>query len=283
MTRTPGLLALLVLLSACRKGDAVPSYVHIPAISVQAGPEFGGGTSKITDAWVSVNDRSLGSWELPARVPVIGQGRVTITVTPGVKRNGSYDDRLRYPYYSTWQTSLELIPERSTTIDPQVSYVPSTSVWAERFNEAGNALIVSGSSDTSLIVHTAPELLLDASPCAGFALDADHTDFSAYTDQDFNGAFGPVFVELDYSTDVPLTFGLAYTEGGDESSEPWVVLVATTSEGGQRWNKVYIDVTEFFNVAGLTDRDFYLAATLPSGRLFANVFIENLKLVRPTS
>ena len=54
-------------------------------------------------------------------------------------------------------------------------------------------------------------------------------------------------MELDYSTDVTLTIGFLYNSSGVAIAEAWVVLVPTTDVGGLRWNKMYIDVSAFFD------------------------------------
>lgn len=286
MIRTLRFLACVVLVSGCRKNETVPCYVEIPAVTVSATDEQGGNTSKITDAWVSVNDRSLGVWELPARIPVIGTGIRTISVTPSVKRNGTFDDRLRYPYYTTWKGPVDLSAEETRTLSPVVAYETITDFWLEQFADAGNRFTVAENSDTTLELFTAqyhPEVLLDGTSCGGFTLDPSRDQFAMFTNADFSATTGPVFVELDYSTDVELTIGFLFTAGGVPRSEPWVKLVPTASEGAIRWNKVYIDVSTFFNTAGITQLDIYLGTTLPTGRTIGRVFIDNFKLLRSGS
>ena len=276
----------MVILLGCRKTDEVPAYVVIPAVSVSATDAQGGSTSKITDVWVSLNDRSVGVWELPARVPVLGTGPNTISVTPAVKRNGSFDDRLRYPYYSTWSATLDLVPEQAVGAAPMVGYVEAVDFWLERFNEAGNLFNVSDDSDTTLLLYTAtenPEVVLDGTSCGGFVLETGRDRINLYTNENFDPANGPAYIELDYSTDINLTIGLSYTESGSSQAEPWILLVPTTQEGGLKWNKVYIDVSSFFNVAGLSQRNIYIAAALPPGQATAHVYLDNFKLIRAAS
>lgn len=283
MTFILRLFLLSSLFLACKKSEDVPTYIDIPAVTLSATDLQGGNTSKITDVWVSVNDRSMGSWELPARVPVLGDGERTISVTAAIKRNGAYDDRLRYPYYTTWRGPVELVPGTSRTVAPVVTYEPVASFWLERFNDAGTLFTVSESSDTTLLVYTAaehPEVVLDGTSCGGFVLETGRERMSLFTEQDFAPTVGASFVELDYSTDVNLTIGLVYVRDGLERSEPWVVLVPTVPEGGLRWNKVYIDLSEFFNTAGITGRDIYISAQLPAGQSTAHVYMDNVKLVQ---
>lgn len=284
MTRTLGLMVCTtLLLVGCRKGDQVPTYVDIPSVALNASDAEGGNTSKITDVWVSVNDRSVGVWELPARVPVLGTGNARITVTPAVKRNGAFDDRLRYPYYTAFNASVELVPEATVNLAPMVAYTEGAGFWYERFNDAGNLLTVSDASDTTMLVYTAadhPTVLRDGTSCGGFVLETARPNFTAFTTEDFAAANGPAYIELDYSTDVNLTIGLTYVQNGNTQYEPWVILVPTTDEGGIRWNKVYIDVSTLFNVSGISQRDIYLGSSLPSSQGTAHVYLDNLKLIR---
>lgn len=275
-------VCLLFFLPGCRKSDAVPAYLAIPAVRLSASPAEGGSTSKITDVWVSVNDKDLGVWELPARVPVIGEGSHRVRIAPGVKVNGAFDDRVQYPYYTAWTGTVDLGREGSSTTDPVVTY-QGAEIWSERFDDVGSLLNTSEGSDTTLLFYTPeanPSIVRDGTICGGFVLDGDRQHMQLYTDQDFYPTSGPAYLELDYSTDVALVIGYTYVMSGTTRLEPLLVLVPTTSEGGLSWNKVYVDVTTFFNVGGVSNRDFYIQADLPSGQSSAHVYLDNVKLVR---
>lgn len=284
MTRTLPLVACLCMtLASCRKTEEVPTYLVIPAVTVDATMAEGGNTSKITEAWVSLNNKSLGVWELPARIPAIGSGTHTVRVSAGIKRNGTYDDRLQYPFYGSWSGTAELVPESTVELAPTVSYFEQANFWWEGFEDVGNRFIVSEDSDTTLLLYTPtshPQVPVDGSTCAGFVLEPTRRLMSIYTDQNFGVSSGPAFVELDYSTDVSLTIGFLYSSGGVAIAEAWVVLLPTTEVGGLRWNKVYMDVSALFDNGGITARDFYIGASLPAGQASANVYLDNFKLVR---
>lgn len=273
----------ILLFAACKKSDEVPAYVVIPSVTVDATSAEGGGTSKITDVWVSVNDRSLGVWELPARVPVLASGSNKISIAAAVKQNGAFDDRLRYPFYRAYDAQVELAPETSVTLAPVVTYTEPLSIWWEGFNEGSNQFNIPEESDTTLLLYTAasnPDIILDGSSCGGFVLTPERPLMSMYTDENFTPTSGPAFLELDYSTDIEFTIGFRYVDNGTQRGEAWLILVPTASEGGLRWNKVYIDVSNFMNTAGISNRNFYLAAALPSGRNSAHVYLDNFKLVK---
>lgn len=283
MTRTLTLSAAIALFGACRKTETVPGYVVIDRVGVAATDLEGGGTSKVTEAWVTVDDRSVGVWELPARIPVVGTGQHRIGIEAGIRRNGDFNDRVRYPYYNSWSTQVELEGGASADLFPEVTY-SAADIWLERFNDAGSQLVAGEGSDTTLLLFPAserPDATLDGTQCGGFVLDAARDRIALRTDLDLPGENGPVYLELDFSTDVELTIGLAYFSEGFERSEPYAILVPTASPGSIAWNKVYVDLTGFFNLGGISDRDIYIGAQLPVGRSGAAAYLDNLKLVRP--
>ncbi|MCW5898332.1 MAG: hypothetical protein KIT10_03595 [Flavobacteriales bacterium] len=286
MTRPLPLLPLAFFaLLACNKGDKVPSYLDIPSVSLTTTGQQGSATSKITDAWVFADEELIGVWELPARVPVLRDGASTIRVTPGIKRNGMFDDRLRYPFYSSWTSHVEFSLREVTAVQPTVNYISQAGFWIEAFEEPGSAFITSEASDTTLLRFTPaqyPEVVLNNSPCGGFILDADHRYIRIYTDEDFQVPGGPVFLEMDYRNDITFTVGVLFNSGGQPVSLPYVYVVPTTRPDGQTaWNKMYIDLSPVFN-QGVTERDIYFEASLPSDMGHGHVYLDNVKLVRLT-
>lgn len=274
--------ALLFPLFACTKGDKVAAFVDIPAVTVQASEAQGGSTSKVTDAWVSVDEHFIGVWELPARVPVLAEGNHTITVVPAIKRNGMFDDRLRYPFYNAWSGNTQLVKEGTATVEPVSTYLNATEFWVEPCSDPIGRLNTTADSDTLLLPPFLPDPPLDNTTCRGFALDAAHPYIRVYTDEDFEVYGGPVFLELDYRTNMYLTVGVLYNYNGNPGADPWVIVAPTLkSNGSMPWNKIYIDLSNAFNL-GITERDIFIEASLPSGQATATAYIDNLKILRLT-
>lgn len=285
MLRPPGTIVFLPLLfAACAKGDKVPAYLYLPVISLNAGPAQGGSSIKATDAWVYADDELLGVWELPARVPVLRDGATRVAVVAGVKNNGMYDDRLRYPFYTRWEQTVDVRPGQATAIQPDVGYLAGTQFWIEDFGDPGTQLVRMPGSDTTLLLFTPsthPDDLLDGTTCGGFVLDASRRNVRLRTEVAFSPSAGPLFFEMDYRTDVTLTFGIRYVAGGVAYTEPYVFISPTLrADGSMPWNKIYIDLSPRFNLAGISQRDFYLEASLPTGSNLGRGFFDNLKVVR---
>jgi len=276
-------LFLLLALGGCAKGDNVPSYLEIPAVTVSTTPLQGAPTSRITDVWVSVNDELLGVWEVPARIPVLYEGPVEVRVEAAIKRNGMFDDRLRYPFFNSSTTQTTLTRLTTTTLNPVVTYSGQADFWIEAFEEPGTLLNVTPASDTTLLRFTPteyPDLVLNNSPCGGFVLDQEHRYIRLYTDEDLEVFGGPVFLELDYRTDIQFTIGVLYVFNGAPNVEPFVYVAPTVRpDGSTYWNKIYIDLSPVFNT-GISQRDIYIEGNLPDGSSSARVLLDDLKLVR---
>lgn len=285
MTFTPIRYAAVSLLLgvACTKGDKVPSYLEIPGVDVSTTPQQGAPTDRITDAWVSVNDELLGVWELPARIPALYEGNVEVRVVPAIKRNGMYDDRLRYPFYTPYIADVELVRNAGRSISPVVTYTNATSFWIEAFEDPGTLLNLAPASDTLLMRFTPaehPDIVQDGSPCGGFVLDAANRYIRVFTDEDFEVYGGPVFLELDYRADIQFTVGAQYVFNGVPTAQPYVFVAPTrTVSGNTVWNKIHIDLSPVYNTA-VSQRDFFIEATLPEGSAAGAVYLDNIKLLR---
>jgi len=277
------LLFISLALVGCAKGDKVPSFLEIPAVTVSTTTLQGAPTSRITDVWVSVNDELLGVWELPARIPVLYEGQVQVRIDAAIKRNGMFDDRLRYPFFNAYTTQTTLAVLNTTTLNPVVTYSDQADFWIEAFEDPGTLLNVTPASDTTLLRFTPaeyPEIVLNNSPCGGFVLDQDHRYIRLYTDEDFEVFGGPVFLELDYRTDMQFTIGVLYVLNGTPRVDPFVYVAPTVRPDGQTfWNKIYVDLSPVFNT-GISQRDIYIEGNLPDGSSMSRVLLDNIKLVR---
>jgi hypothetical protein len=109
--------------------QSVPSYVYIPAITVQpTNPSLHGATtSKIIDAWVYVNDNLVGGFRLPATVPIISDGKARVSVLAGIAENGTVSTPSVYPFYERYDTNFNFIPGHLDTLKPIVKYYTATS------------------------------------------------------------------------------------------------------------------------------------------------------------
>ena len=275
-------MCCLVALAGCKKGDKVPAYVVIPGVELHTTDAQGSNSAKVTDVWVHADEELIGVYELPARVAVLRSGASTITVYPAVKRNGMFEDRGRYPFYTSWSGETDLVPAQATTVQPSVQYVDEADIWIEAFEDAGTNMHVAAESDTTLLLLTTathPDLVSYGNACGGFVLDAAHPFFRMHTTADFEHSTGAVFLELDHRNNITFTVGMMFEQNGSTDVVPHVHITPTGTGDGGHWNKVYLDLSVAFGQA-MSGRNIYIEASLPEGFDQGQVSLDNIKLVR---
>lgn len=272
-TATP----LLLCMAACKRTEHVPAYLDLTAVSLSTDlSQEGSNSERITDAWVFLNDQTMGVWEVPSKVPMIASGTQSVKLIAGVMRNGVQEDRVQYPFFETWSGSVDLVPEGHTDLAPVFSYFEGLSFWIEDFEGTGIQFDAVAPSDTTMITETADPF--EGSASGAIHLDATHDFNRSVTNEDFDAAAGgSAWLELDYRCDHRFLIGAYYTVSGTVVVEPYLFVVSS----GMAWKKIYVDLTPVFAVSGSSDRKFYFEMELEPGETTAQVHFDNVKLIHP--
>ncbi|MCB0794511.1 MAG: hypothetical protein KDB88_07210 [Flavobacteriales bacterium] len=277
---TLGLMALC-LMPSCKKGDKEPAYVQLGTVSVApASAAEGTGSEKITDLWVFADDEALGVWESGSRVPVLREGTTNLQLIAGIWRNGVRDDRIQYPYYATWNQSVELSRLSTFRIDPTFEYFPNVSFWIEDFESIGYRF-EKDLGDTTMNVITDPSLVFEGNASGEIYVDEDHPFVRLITSEtiDIQGN-EPVFLELDHRNDHRFLIGTVTEAFGTVSITPYLFVAPTLrADGGMPWNKIYVDLSSLLNQPGAMNKKFYIEVQLQSGYTEGTIYVDNFKLV----
>jgi len=281
MTRPFAFASLcILLLSACKKDGAIPAYVqlNVPVVEDANGHLV---SSKITDLWVYLNDEPVGVWESGSHVPLIGAGTATLKVIAGVRNNGASNDRIQYPFYQTWQQTVNLVPEQTVNITPVFHYYDNAYFWLADF-ETGNRFDTSDCTATLVLVPSDSTLVGQGSHNGLIALDTDHSLYNGVSSGDpFYSTGPPAFLEMDYRSDTRIEVGVRYMYAGSLAQVTYAYLLATGNSGNVLpWNKVYIDLGTPWNQPGALDKRFYIRAKLENGATTGEVQVDNIKIVR---
>jgi hypothetical protein len=272
-------LFFLIASSSCKKNNLIPAYIYIDHITLASIYEIDGSNSnKITDAWVFVDDDLIGVYELPATFPVLATGKHKITVKAGIKINGIAKSRGYYPFYQSFETNVDLQPQETDTIKPQVSYVPNKIKWKEDFEDAGISIVKYFNSDTTIIKTTDPNDAFEGSYSGVGYLVADKPYMLCVSDStiEIPQNQSPVFLELNYKTNVFMTIGMyAKLSSGNFERIPTLVLNPT-----DEWKKIYINLTYTANYTVNTlGFKVFFEANKPDTITSAKVFVDNIKLL----
>ena len=253
-----------VVFASCRKfegSQTIPAYIHIESIVVDSLTDYftyGATTSKITDAWVYVDDDPIGCFELPATFPVLKHGPHKVTVYGGIMSNGIAAARAPYPFYKPQiYASLNLVEDSIINLQPVLNYYPIgggvEKGWMEDFETANTLLPVVG-SDTSIIRINGSEAWHSSNSfySGKIVLPPDSLDFTVATADEYSfhtGYLQYCMVEMDYNCNDAFFVGVMYYKNYQLVKHPLLRIqpTDTVNDMPQRWNKIYVNIGPIMN------------------------------------
>jgi len=253
-------LFLALGLSSCRKfsSQSVPAYIHIESIPVECDYYvYGANTSRITDAWVYVDDQVIGCYELPATFPILEKGPHKVSIYGGIMENGRGSARGPYPFYKpAIYRDLNLVEDSIINLTPVLTYYPINEGvqvgWMEDF-ETANSLEPMPQSDTAIeSVGYATDNHIwfhdpDSYRSGRIQLPPDSLDFFVATIDEmtfYSGYVDYCLMEMDYNCNDTFFVGVRYLEDNTIYSHPIVKVVPTDKEHDRPnvWKKMYINL-----------------------------------------
>ena len=234
---------------SCKRSDSdlVPAYISVNSYSLQTAPVTQGSNSAgITEFWCYTDGDILGVVDTPVSLPLLKQGRQTINVFPGIKNNGMGVSRIRYPFYTSFDTTLDVVPGQTYTLKPRFRYIDNAVVDKARDFESSSVFEVGPVNDGG----TFDWIDWSGFPafgvrCGRFTLPSDAGLINYWETGSFAVTSGSVaFLEMDYSCNNTFSVGVYVIQGGSPTKFPVLYLTPTQSgaEGPPNWNKIYMDL-----------------------------------------
>lgn len=277
---------ILTFLSSCepKDEDGIPSYIHIERIGLTTIDGQGTASHKITDAWVYIDDKLIGAFELPATFPVLKEGEHELTVYAGIKINGIAATRAPYPFYSPIITNVTLTPGAVTSITDTIVFYDEniTFLWMEDFNDASVSIDTTSSSETHFHRTSDPELVFKFRDepntySATALLSGDTLLFECATINSFDlpRSGTPVFLEMNYKNNHNLTVGVFFAVGAEVHQQSVLVLNPT-----ETWNKIYINLTPIIaSFSGSTSFRIFTGLLRSPDSEAATIYFDHFKLI----
>ncbi|MDG1780318.1 MAG: hypothetical protein P8H59_05150 [Flavobacteriales bacterium] len=241
-------------------------------------------SENISEVWVFANDQVIGAFDLPAEVPVLGEGVTQIKVYPGIKVNGIGSTRDIYPFYEVYIENIDLQPLKVDTIRPVFQYVDNAVIISVDDFETSNAFVIDNSSEGSVIRTTDPEVVFEGDGSGHLKLTAEENLVRVTTnEQQYELPTNRlIYLEMDYRCDNSMAMGLFANTEFDSEKRYIVVLNPTVNDdGSEYWNKVYvaIDPTVALTSTFDTYEVFFESSRDQDNDSEINVYIDNVKLV----
>ena len=253
-------LLMCLLLGSCKKTDLTASYLYIDTAAFHVdmtnfNEDFSAGydqgeldciaSHNFPDAWVIVNGKDLGTWELPCKIPVLADEAVSVKIYPGIKMNGVSTMRPRYPFADAIEQNITLKHSEITKVsDIPFKYYSTTQFKViENFERDYNGYFSSEDSNGVNFEH----IYDDQNPTnriGRISLEDSNTDFNVISSTMKFNTVEYVFLEMDYRCDVEnaqIYAGVLINKPTSAltTDEPLVVVNASP-----KWKKIYINLTQ---------------------------------------
>ncbi len=280
-------VCLTLLFTSCDKKETVPGYLKIDSITFSGDPATQGTNSQnITEAWVFIDDDLQGVYSLPCDVPILALGQHEVKIRGGIKKNGIGTERTDYPFFNTFEQTVNFESLKDISIQPLVNYNTDVAMFHEEFEDAGIRVYTGSTSDTTVNLTTDKDKVFEGNGSARLFLQNDNTFGILYTNEKKFLPIGqPVFLEVNYKTDDYMTIGIVTHLIGGSDIFKEIIFVKPSSESATAkggWNKIYVNLSEQVNKANAGSTfDIYFSMTRSAGKSSSELLFDNIKIIHP--
>lgn len=275
-------LILISLINACEiynPDEKVPAFIMIDSITVSTDYNTQGTTSsKISDAWIYVDEKLVGVYELPIKAPILESGNHNITIKAGIKSNGISSTRPFYAFYnSATYTNTRLTPDSIIHLNPVITYSNDANfLWKEDFEDGGVSLIQTGEDSTLLFKTSNPSEIFEGIS-AYATLDSQDSIFIFKSSEKFTLPINKIiYLEMNYKNNNVFFVGLIVHTSTQTQRIP--VLVVNRSE---HWNKIYVNFSSVVtSITGAINYEVFIAAEKEDDVANPLFFFDNFKLIK---
>lgn len=279
------LLTAVLTLASCEifdKEETIPAFIAVNSATLSTELSQGANTHEIIDATVFADGEFVGTFEMPAIVPILKNGPTTITIGAGIKNNGLSQDRIIYPFYNFNQKTIDLQPNTVTPYSNDTTvnftYYNGVSFEIEDFENVGTDLLPFADNTATYIQISEPPENVRNGQSLEVILTPENNTFNVITDwllQDLPKG-NNIYLEIDFKGDHPLEIGIVTLDPTQQ------IIFAVGLLPKSEWTKVYVDLTnEIASQINTNSFGVYLESRTTEIDGEKHLFIDNLKFVHP--
>lgn len=283
MKKLLGYTLVFLLLFSCAKEQPKVSWLRIESFVLEenlfAQNDQGELTHSFTEAFVNMDGKYLGAFQLPIKIPIIDEGEHEILILPGVINNGISDTKRRYPFVEPFTISVNLLLEDTISITPITRYYKETKFLIEDFENAILKVETDGASQASIVKDNDPEILQWGNSYGAIFLNPTDSVFIGYTNflENLPKQGAEVYLEFDYmNSNSLLTSVLSYSSSSFNDD----IHVQVNPQEQPVWKHIYLDLKEIisFRMSATTNEQGFTAVLDESGTS-KYIYLDNIKVV----
>lgn len=277
-------VCLLFLVSACTvldPADPAPAYIRVKNIRISSNYELQGSNSaKVTDVWIYNQGSYQGTYELPARFPILTSGLQKVFFGAGIKANGIASTSEFYPLYKFKELDVVLTPGDTLELDTiDISYFPELQyTYYEDFEKdtAGGGISLDLSTASLGTINTDSVVVFEGRRSMKMTVGTATNFVECFSVGDgFPLTKGrDIYLEMNYRCNQRFQVGLIGITPGGPQAIP-VILLNPKND----WNKIYIRLGPYVNPSNAIKFKVWLRMFLEDGVTEGVVYVDNLKLI----
>jgi hypothetical protein len=282
------LLPFVLLLSACVKNNPDPSWLEVTTWTLEANPSLSGEegelTHNITDAWVYIDDKLIGVFEVPFKIPILKSGVSNIRLYPTIRINGNRTTKMKNDQMVPYEITATLVQNQTLTINPSTHYKDNVSFWIEDFEDI-NIKLTDDPNTSSAHLNLANDSLnwFNGNYYGKVALSAQDSMWIAYTNQDQQLTIPKgrqAILELDYCNSIDFTHYLLFVNASGTTENPMIQMNKPYKGKPLVWKKIYLELNEVIGY-GPNNTNYVQAFKAFHNDSVANnlILIDNIKVV----
>jgi len=293
------LISLGFLLLSCNSRVEIPAYIYIDTVDFitknpnENGENEGTASFKIPDVGVTVNGKDIGTYQLPALIPVIANGNTNLVFEATIRLNGRSEWRPKHPLFTLHKETINLVKGKIDTVYPVFQYLDIAKFpLKEDFEDAGlkfysvnNGAELKKTQDEALLFRYKNEpnnfsgiIELPASDSIYFF------EIQTVSPLQLNSNLvKDCLMELNFCFDANVEIGIYCHFPAILSKKTQQIPIANMigDSNNTEWNKIYINFTDEMNMytnQGMTHFDIYMKCGIPRGKK-AKFLFDNIKVV----
>ncbi len=283
------LLSLIgILANSCVRNNPKPIWLEINEWTIESNPDLVNNgqepdflSHNFTEAWVYVDNKIIGCFEVPCKIPVLISGDAKkIQIYPAIRNNGIGATKKIYPFMVPVDTTMNLVAGETYTFNPKTHYNSVTKFWTEDFESSTVQIEDDPVSSAAISFGNNSQIALSGTYGLVNLTTAEPLWVGLTTESVYLPKGKEVYLEISYRNSTSLLTGVkAMNLDGSTTDNPNVAMNAQDA-GSMQWKKIYIQLTEIISYS--TNANYfkqYLKAQLPEGQTTADVYIDNIHIV----
>lgn len=277
------------ILAGCVRNNPDPAWLEVTEWTFESNAigvvgDEGILTHNFTDAWVFIDNKFIGVFEVPFKIPVLVSGESEIKLYPTIRNNGISATKKIYPYADPYIISANLVQNQTLTVNPVTRYKDNTIIRLWDFDDPGNLQIEAGQNSNTTLIFDNDPMVMTSINGSGYG----HVNFTNSMNQwqatslelsDVPQQQAEVYLEIDYYNTVPIVTGVIAVEPSAVTGNV-NVQINSQDEAEIEWKKIYLDLKTI--VSGYPNAYAYrlsFDAILPDSLQTGYINIDNMKLV----